>query len=150
VRGPKIIREPGTSYVTLKRERNACRRAVVDDLLEHHVWFVLREEGLTRDVDRRVEAREAPQVRPSGTYGPTAIAGASASRAPTSCPDIRLPVSVSPFGAQPTARASLSVSTVGPIPVSGTKRASTSPTRTGSVTRWSRYAEGVPPIGPAT
>jgi hypothetical protein len=63
VRGPKIIREPGTAYVTLKRERNACRRAVVDDLLEHHVWFVLREGRLTRDVDRRVDAREAPHVR---------------------------------------------------------------------------------------
>ena len=48
----------------------------MDDLLEHPVWFVLREGRLTRDVDRRVEAREAPHVRPSRTYGPTAIAEA--------------------------------------------------------------------------
>jgi hypothetical protein len=64
VRGPKIIREPGTSYVTVKRERKRIAdEPVLDDLLEHHVWFVLREGRLTRDVDRRVDAREAPHVR---------------------------------------------------------------------------------------
>jgi hypothetical protein len=59
---------------------------------------------------------------------------------------MRCPVKVLPFGMHPTLRATASVRIVGPIPVSSTNRAWTSPTRTGSVTRWERYVNGVPVI----
>ena len=74
---------------------------------------------------------------------PTAISGPSASGTVTSWPDIRRPLKVAAPGSQPIVRANASVTSVSPMPVSRTKRASDPATRTGTVTRWCRYAKAV-------
>ena len=74
---------------------------------------------------------------------PNASIVGAASETPTSCPDMRRPLKVTPLGAQPMASASAALRSVSPIPESITKRDSTEPsTVTGTVTRWCRYSKG--------
>ena len=70
---------------------------------------------------RSSPANESDSARPTGTV--------------TSWPDMRRPLYVEPSGTSPTEAASSSVTRTRPMPVSSTKRVSTAPMRTGTVTR---------------